>query len=71
MIFQWLILGCIGGRGARLGSLVFTSGWAQESLMMVALLLTQGHQFSTCQAKLQGINRWGRSLEFRLAWKLQ
>ena len=53
MTFQWLILGCIGGRGARLGSLVFTGGWVQQGLMMVALLLTQGHQLSTCQGKLQ------------------
>ena len=67
MIFQWLILACIGGRRASPGCLVFTSGWVQQALMMVALLLTQGHQFSTCQGKLQGINRRGCSLEFRLA----
>ena len=67
MIFQWLILACIGDRRASPGCLVFTSGWVQQALMMVALLLTQGHQFSTCQAKLQGINRRGCSLEFRLA----
>ena len=54
MIFQWLILACIGGRRASPGCLVFTSGWVQQGLMMVALLLTQGHQFSTCQAKLRG-----------------
>ena len=53
MIFQWLILACIGGRGASPGFLVFPSGWVQQGLMMVALLLTQGHQFSTCQEKLQ------------------
>ena len=53
MIFQLLVLLAEGGRRASPGSLVFTSGWVQQGLMMVALLLTQGHQFSTCQGKLQ------------------